>query len=547
MVAKSSKRNPFIVTPGEFWADRERLWKRLMDYVQLAKMTRSNEIIVLVGDYGCGTTHTLRYLENFLKDKGAFVSYFTAPVRGDLSSLYEGFLRDIPPSQRRRIIDRLMDDLLARPEIRERAQLEQIPHEEIEDTILALITGERLTLGQASIARELGFLRGFPSSSEVWGRILSDLRTTEWPVFVLIDEFDAVLLGEQSSQELLFGLRRLYDETLFGMCIVIGLKGEPKDVGQKLGSAIHSRMSLQPIYVTPLSKDEGLEFLTDVLEYRYGKRKRKFLPFTEDGAKTLVDLSCPCTPRRLLRISSVVFEQARREELSRIDRDLVLEVVARFGQISISAPSLKIMEPKVEREVTAPQRIIEDVIEYGANGVPHILVNPARLTATEAIGLVLYAKRPTSLALREIQELVSRNWKSLTIYSTSARIGGMRGLVMREGKKGSYRYRLSGMGESWIERELIPHLKGEEKEEETKERRGGARRALYGPAIDELIEENYFKRPNNRSVEDVIKALSEKGLPTTSKRRVVLTALKRRLGKTLKGTKEEKRWVFWTD
>jgi len=53
--------------------------------------------------------------------------------------------------------------------------------------------------------------------------------------------------------------------------------------------------------------------------------------------------------------------------------------------------------------------------------------------------------------------------------------------------------------------------------------------------------------PNKRNVSDLVKALAEKGLPTTGKERAILEALKRRLGRTLKGTKEEKEWVFWTD
>lgn len=90
--------------------------------------------------------------------------------------------------------------------------------------------------------------------------------------------------------------------------------------------------------------------------------------------------------------------------------------------------------------------------------------------------------------------------------------------------------------------------KTEEREEEKKEeRRGGVRKALFSPTIDELIKEDYFKLPNKRDVDDVIKALQEKGLPVVGKRKAMLTALKRRLGKTLKGTKTDGKWVFWTE
>ncbi len=78
-------------------------------------------------------------------------------------------------------------------------------------------------------------------------------------------------------------------------------------------------------------------------------------------------------------------------------------------------------------------------------------------------------------------------------------------------------------------------------------KKGGARKALFAPKIDELIDRGFFKLPNKRKVPDVLNALMEKGLPISGKEQAALIALKRRLGKTIKGTKEEGEWVFWTD
>ena len=104
-------RNPFIVTPGEFWADRDSLWKRIIDRIELARHTRSNEIIVLTGTYGCGTTHTLRYLKKFLDEKGAVATYITTPVRSSLESLYPRFFQQISADKREKIVAKIIDDL----------------------------------------------------------------------------------------------------------------------------------------------------------------------------------------------------------------------------------------------------------------------------------------------------------------------------------------------------------------------------------------------------------------------------------------------------
>jgi len=99
-----------------------------------------------------------------------------------------------------------------------------------------------------------------------------------------------------------------------------------------------------------------------------------------------------------------------------------------------------------------------------------------------------------------------------------------------------------------VPRRRVSEKRIEEKKEGKKdEKRGGARKSLYSPKIDELIKENFFKLPNKKKVSDVLKALMETGLPTAGKDTVIINALKRRLGKILKGTKEGKEWVFWTE
>jgi len=541
LTSKTPYRNPFRVRQGEFWADRERLWENLMDYVDLARMTRSNEIIVLVGDYGCGTTHTLRYLEKNLKNKGAFVSYFTAPVKGALNSFYKGLLEDIPADERKIIIEQLIDEAVINPD-----EIRNIPFEDLESTIFSSISGGKLSYRQLRMLENVGLYERLPSASEIWGKIVSDLATSEWPVFILIDEFDAALLDPFEAQELLFDFRRLYDDALSRMCVIIGLKGEPKDVRKKLGDAIFSRMTLQPIYINPLSQREALDFMKGVLKHSRREKKDQLFPFTEKSAKALIDFISPCTPRRLLRIASVIYEEARRRNRERISTDFVNEIVTKFGQISIFPSLPEVVEPETKRKQKMPS-----IIEYSSNGSPNILVDPSKLTAKETISLVLFAKYPSSLTMREILNLVTKNWKSVKVEYVGANLAQMKSLVIREGKKGSYRYKLSGLGESWVKDELIPKLSGKTPKTENilgSDGRGGQRKAFISPKIDELIQEGFFNLPNKRTADDVLNGLLEKkGIPIKGKEKAVLSALKRRLGKTLFGTRENGKWVFWTE
>jgi hypothetical protein len=343
---KQFKKNPFVIAPGSVWANRKQLWQRVMDTIELSKLTRTNEIIVLVGDYGCGTTHTLKYLEAYLRTCGAFVSYFTTPVGGGLGALFRSFLEDIPEDKKKAIIEDLTEDLMERSGGRVGSEeLGRLPYSELESTIFDLISGSRVTYRQRQIAENMGIpFEKLPPITIMWSKILSSLITGDWPVFVLVDEFDAALSGATSGQELLFDLRRLYDESLSGLCIVIGLKGEPKDVKSKLGGALLSRMALQPIYLDLLSKNEGLQFIKDLLSASNKNRTKPFLPFDEESVRTAADLCCPCTPRRLLRFCSVVFEEARKAKKTTIEAEFVTETATRFGSIFLEVKPSMISE-----------------------------------------------------------------------------------------------------------------------------------------------------------------------------------------------------------
>ena len=226
-------------------------------------------------------------------------------------------------------------------------------------------------------------------------------------------------------------------------------------------------MTLQPIHLHPLSKIEGLEFLKAILGHAHSRIKERlpspYFPFTEKAIKTLIELTCPTTPRRLLRVSSLIFEEARLERLSIINKDFVLKIALKFGEVSVAIPTMKAKPSKVVEtreevpKVTPPT--LRGIIQFGRDGIPNLVVDPVKLRARDVIGLILYAKAPSSIDLRELTTLVSRNWKNISSSYITANLSQMRKLIIKEGERGSYRYTLSGIGKSWIKNELIPKLR----------------------------------------------------------------------------------------
>lgn len=461
-------RNPFVVTPGEFWANRNHLWKEIMDRIELAKLTKSNEIIVLIGDYGCGTTHALLCLQKDLREKGAIASYIPMPFDKELSSMYRRFVSDLQPDVKDKLLSKLIEDFVPRDmdrRIEALAERRRVTVSDIPRIFERYILGERLSMRERMILEDVGFEREIPPIIDLWSRSIWTLATDEWPVFILIDEFDIILTEPISSRDIFYRLRRLYDETLHGLCLVIALKGKPNEVRQILGKALESRMSLQPVYMYPISKPEAQEFLSELLQYRgYTTKESPFHPFTKDGIEALSQLVCPATPRHLLRVSSVIFEEARLKDVPIIDKEFVLSVTTRFGKLAI----LEIEKIKEKREPEIPiispmpkRPELAGVIEFGTNGVPHIILSPEKLTAREVIGLLLYAKSPSPVSMGELKTLVASNWKSVDMPYISANINQMKGLIIKEGAKGAYTYRLSSSGKAWIENELLPKLRAQ--------------------------------------------------------------------------------------
>ncbi len=67
-------------------------------------------------------------------------------------------------------------------------------------------------------------------------------------------------------------------------------------------------------------------------------------------------------------------------------------------------------------------------------------------------------------------------------------------------------------------------------------------------ALEGLIQEGYFNHPNNRTLEDVVKALDAKGLSTEGKKGNITNALAKRIKeRILKKSKLSDQWVYWTE
>ncbi|HZY93400.1 MAG TPA: hypothetical protein VFE98_00880 [Candidatus Bathyarchaeia archaeon] len=99
---------------------------------------------------------------------------------------------------------------------------------------------------------------------------------------------------------------------------------------------------------------------------------------------------------------------------------------------------------------------ITGVVEFTAEGKPHLTVPVDTLSAKEAISLVMFSLHPKPLGDDDLSSMLSTSWKTTGEGIVRARISELR----REGKVIAERgnYVLSGAGVQWIQNDILPRL-----------------------------------------------------------------------------------------
>ena len=104
-----------------------------------------------------------------------------------------------------------------------------------------------------------------------------------------------------------------------------------------------------------------------------------------------------------------------------------------------------------------PSEELAGILETTAEGKLHFTIPFDRISAKEAIGLILYSSNPTPIEDAKLIELLGTSWKAVKDNVVRARVSELR----KEGKliAEQGRYTLSGAGLQWIGQEILPKLR----------------------------------------------------------------------------------------
>ena len=131
-------------------------------------------------------------------------------------------------------------------------------------------------------------------------------------------------------------------------------------------------------------------------------------------------------------------------------------VRGKFEELLQSQPQTQQVSDRVA-ETVIPGEELAGILETTPDGKLHFTIPFDRLSAKEAIGLILYSANPSAIDDAVLIELLGTSWKAVKDNVVRARVSELR----KEGKliAEQGRYSLSGAGVQWISQDVLPKLR----------------------------------------------------------------------------------------
>jgi hypothetical protein len=136
-------------------------------------------------------------------------------------------------------------------------------------------------------------------------------------------------------------------------------------------------------------------------------------------------------------------------------------VRGKFEELLQSQPTMQGVPQQVmgdqSLEGLAASEELSGILETTPEGKLHFTIPFERLSAKEAIGLLLYSANPAPMEDAKLIELLGTSWKAVKDNVVRARVSELR----KEGKliAEQGRYSLSGAGLQWIRQDVLPKLR----------------------------------------------------------------------------------------
>jgi hypothetical protein len=314
--------------------------------------------IVLVGPYGSGKTHLLRYLfmEINRHIDGGLGAYVPHPGP-DFISIYKRFVESIG-------YDRLQE--LSQVADEKKLKKTIIYH----DFVTALVnltdrnktleawrwlTANSLTLEERRLLRVATSIEHEEDALNAFSALLKFLRSVGFKLIcMLIDEFEEInsLLTLQ-KRRLFNDLRHLIDLNIANFSLIIACTPHGWETIYEENAALLRRFSSNVVFLEPLNEQMAYDLISNYLkQYRinikafhkymmkngYDDNSREIYPFTQEAIKELCALSRGNTGE-VLKYCGITIELGANQGHKRINADILRSLVAQYYGKTQVAPS----------------------------------------------------------------------------------------------------------------------------------------------------------------------------------------------------------------
>jgi SpoVK/Ycf46/Vps4 family AAA+-type ATPase len=346
--------NPFPIVPIPeeqpkiFGANRAALNRIIWQLNKVARTGRPIHI-VLVGPYGSGKTHLLRYLSNEVNEriKGGLCAYVSHPGP-DFTSIYRRFIENVG-YDKLRTLARTAEERQLKQSIVYHDFVTALVNLNDEDKTLEAwrwLTANRLTLEERRALRVATSIEREEEALNAYSALLKFLRSVGFRLIcMLIDEFEEINSLVQIQKRRLFNdLRHLIDLNVSNFSLIIACTPHGWETVYEENAALVRRFSSNVVFLEPLDAEASIELVSHYLGQMRIKVKsfRRFIqknsydeavygiyPFTKDAIQEICMLSKGNTGE-ILKYSAIAIEQGVSEGCEWIDAKTFRALVAGY-------------------------------------------------------------------------------------------------------------------------------------------------------------------------------------------------------------------------
>ena len=346
-------RNPFpyvAVAPekASVFFDQSGLINRVVREIKLSARNKRSNHIVLIGPYGSGKTHTLKYIEYLIEERKiggrrALAVYIPHPG-SSLVTLYRAVMRKLGYGWFFKVASQVGPKDIYASEVYRVISMLSEPSKEKSLIAWRWLLAENLGYDERKKI-SIGSNINDNNVNEMFNYLLRFIyRMGVRPVYLIIDEFETVNeLDVVRRQRYYNSLRRLIDENAANLNIIIACTPSGWDEILEKAYPLARRLSKNVIYFESLTQENAIKIVSGyIMLQRVNKRKLRYYlkkiinddldtylniyPFTPDAISELVKLSHG-NVGELLKLCSIVIDNAAMNGFKMITPDNLVELI----------------------------------------------------------------------------------------------------------------------------------------------------------------------------------------------------------------------------